>query len=339
MSQRRIGMNGRGVAAVLLLALLAGISLSLVIRAPGAVTQAAGAAQVRLGVDSFILGAQIHVAAERGLFKKYGIDPVVQVFSYGADTLDAVLAGRSDFGVGMDFATLTRLAPGQLRLVATIMEPDPGFHKLAVSSAINDPKDLRGKRLGVAQGSLQEYVTLRYLEVNGIPEDSVKLTPFSSLFEIIAALRAGRIDAAWVWGEGTDQAKEIPGVRILTDDSAARQQSLGFLVASRQLVEKNPQVVVATLKALAEATDWMLSNMNEASKIVADKVKAPQEQVLTEMRRENYTLSLKDEQLKAMESLAQFMVNKGIIKEKLSVRQNVAPDALRSVDPARVSLK
>jgi len=68
-------------------------------------------------------------------------------------------------------------------------------------------------------------------------------------------------------------------------------------------------------------------------------VKAPQEQVLTEMRRENYTLSLKDEQLKAMESLAQFMVNKGIIKEKLSVRQNVAPDALRSVDPARVSLK
>lgn len=339
MTGRLIGMRGRGIVGVLALVLLVGIALFVISLSPGAVTRAASTTQVRMGVDSFILGAQIHVAAERGLFKKYGIDPVVQVFSYGADTLDAVLAGRSDLGVGMDFATLTRLAPGQLRLVAAIMEPDPGFHKLAVRSGINGPKDLRGKRLGVAQGSLQEYVTMRYLEVNNIPEDSVKITPFSSIFEIIAALRAGRIDAAWVWGAGTDQAKEIPGVSILTDDSAARNQSVGFLVASRQLIESNPQVVTATLRALAEATDWMLNNMEEASKIVASKVEAPQEQVLTEMRREHYTLTLKDEQLKTMERLAQFMFNRGVLKEKLAVRQYVVPDLLRAVDPTRVSLQ
>ncbi|MFZ5925293.1 MAG: ABC transporter substrate-binding protein [Bacillota bacterium] len=331
MTRRWIRLRGWAMVVVAV-ATLAALAVS------GMPIQAAGTSQVRMGVDSFILGAQIHVASERGLFKKYGIEPVVQVFSYGADTLDAVLAGRSDLGVGMDFATLTRLPAGALRLVATIMEPDPGFHKLAVRKGITGPEDLRGKRLGVAQGTLQQYVTLRYLEVNNVPKDSVKLVPFSSIFEIVAALRAGGIDAAWVWGAGTDQAKEIPDVSILTDDSAARNQSLAFLVASRQLVERNPQALVATLKALAEATDWMLSNMEEASKIVADKVKAPQAQVLTEMKREHYMLTLKVSQLETLERLAAFMSESGILKEKLPVRQYVAPQLLREVDPARVAL-
>ncbi len=330
------GVRGKAVAAIAVAAALVLVLTAAFLTVP-APAQAAAPTQVRFGVDAFILGAQIHVAEERGLFKKYGIDPEVQVFSYGSDTLDAVLAGRSDFGVALDFATLTRLPAGQLRIVAAIMEPSPGFHKLAVRSGINGPEDLKGKRIGVAQGTLQHYVTLRYLNVNHIPTDSVKITPFSSLFEIVGALRAGRIDAAWVWGNGTDQAKEIPGVKILTDDSAARNQSTGYLVVSRQLLDRNPAAVKGTLQALAEATDWMVKNMDDASKIVAARVKAPQAEVLTEMKRENYTFGLKTSQLETLDNLEEFMVTNGILKKALAVRTYVDFAPLREVAPGRVA--
>lgn len=329
MAGRRVGVPSRMLVVALITLAFAVLASVPVLAAP--------LTPVRLGVDSFILGAQMHVAAERGIFKKYGLEPVVQVFSYGADTLDAVLAGRSDFGVGMDFATLTRLATGQLRVVASIMEPDPGFHKLAVRAGINGPQDLKGKSLGVAQGSLQHYVTLRYLEVNHIPDESVKLTSFSSLFEILAALRAGRIDAAWVWGNGVDEALKIEGVRILTDDGAAKNPSVGYLVASRQFAERDPKVVKAVLQALVEASDWMETHMEEASKIVAAKVNAPQERVLTEMKRENYTFTLKASQIEAMVKLANFMVKNGILKAEIPVKQYMDPAPLREVDPKRVA--
>ncbi len=293
---------------------------------------------VRFGVDSFILGAQVHVAEARGLFARYGVAPEVQVFSYGVDTLDAVLAGRTDFGVGLDFPTLARLVPGQLRIVSAIIEPDPGFHKLAVRSGIRSGADLAGKRLGIAPGTLQHYVSIRYLDVSGVPRSSVQFTPFSSLFEIVASLRAGRIDAAWVWGDGVEQAKQIPGVIILTDDGAAQTRSVGYMVVSRKMVEEQPDTVVRVLKALAEATDWMNANLEEASRIVARKVGAPQDRVLAEMRRENYTLSLRREHLETLDRLAAFMMENGILKQRPPIEQYVVGGPLREVHRARVDL-
>jgi NitT/TauT family transport system substrate-binding protein len=102
-------------------------------------TNAAHAAEnVRIGVDFNVLGAQVWVAQEKGLFEKHGINAEIIPLRFGVDTIDATLTGQIDFGLGLDFATTTRLKSGQLKILAAVIEPEAGFHKLAVVESIHE---------------------------------------------------------------------------------------------------------------------------------------------------------------------------------------------------------
>ena len=71
-----------------------------------------------------------------------------------------------------------------------------------------------------------------------------------SLTEIVASLRADRIDAAFVWGDAVARAVEIPGVRILSDDAPANVLLYGYLVTSEKFSTRRPQAVKNVLTAL-----------------------------------------------------------------------------------------
>jgi NitT/TauT family transport system substrate-binding protein len=295
-------------------------------------------ATVRFGVDSFILGAPVHVATERGIFQKYGINPVVQPFSFGIDTIDGVLAGRTDVGFALDFPLLIRLASRQLRVISAVIEPEPGFHKLAVRRGVSGPGDLRGKRMAIAQGTLQHFVTIRYLQINGIDPAEVQLIPLPSLFEIVAALRRGSIDAGWVWAQGTDEAQQIEGVRILTDDRAAQHQSYGYLAVGAQNLSRNPDTIVSVLRALAEATDWMNANLPAAAAIISRRNQAPEARVLTELRRQNAVISLQKKHITALSGLLDFMIANSILRERLAVPDFFVVRPLQQAAPDRVKI-
>jgi len=293
------------------------------------------AAPVRFGVDSFILGAQMRVALEKGFFEKYGIAAEILTFSYGVNTIDAILTNQADFGVCMDFALLTRLQTDKLVILATIIEPKPGWHKLVATADIKEAKDLIGKRMGVAPGTLQQYVTLKYLDVNGIPRNAVKYVELPSLFDIVAALGKG-IDAAWVWGTGVDEALKIPGIHLICDDSAAGHRSYGFLVASAEFVRTNRDLTVAIIRALIEATDWIVGNLEEAAALVAKQVGAPEQTVLEEMRREGYCFKIDKAHIDSLGALLTWMYEARIIERPLVIEYYINAAPLWIVDPTRV---
>ncbi|MDR7428192.1 MAG: ABC transporter substrate-binding protein [Armatimonadota bacterium] len=294
---------------------------------------------VRFGVDSFILGSPVYIADELRIFQKVGIRPVIQPFSFGIDTIDGVLAGRTDVGFALDFPLLLRLQTGQLRVIAAVIEPEPGFHKLAVRRGIGGAADMRGKRLGIAQGTLQHFVTIRYLQVGGVNPAEVQLVPLPSLFEIVAALRRGSIDAAWVWGPGTDEAQQIEGVRILTDDSAAQHRSYGYMVVGAQYLAGKREAVVATLKALVEATDWLNKNLPAAARIISKRNNAPEDRVLTELRKQNSTVSLQRKHINALSELLGFMLENNMLRTRISVPDFFVTRPLQEAAPDRVQIR
>ena len=303
-------------------------------------TAAARAADdVTIGVDFNVIGAQVWVAQDKGFFRKHGVNPSVQPFAFGIDTVDAVLAGRLDFGMAIDFALTARLRTGQLRMISAIIEPDPGFHKLAVNASIQKPEDLAGKKIGLAKGTSAHLVTLSYLRTFGINPVTATLIPMPSLTEIVASLRADRIDAAFVWGDAVARAMEIPGVRILTDDTPAKVLLYGYLVTSANFSARRPQAVKNVLAALIDATEWMKANFDEAVDIVASHAKSPRERVKAEMLIENYTISLKPKQLEGFDKVADFAASNGLTPSRVSPGDFVDSSYLRSVAPGLVTLR
>lgn len=296
------------------------------------------AVEARFGVDSFILGAQMRAAMEEGIFEKYGIEAKILTFSYGVHTVDAILTGQTDFGVCMDFAMLTRLVTDQLVILATIIEPEPGWHKLAVTADIQGPEDLVGKKLGLATGTLQEYVTYKYLEVNGIPKDDVNYLRFTALYDIVAVIGTGDIDGAWVWGQGVEEVLKTEGIHILCDDGAAGHRSYGFLIASVDFVRANRELTVSIIKALTEATGWIINNMEEAAEIVAEQIGAPEKVILTEMERENYCLKFGRDHADSLNALLSWMYEAEIIEKHLEAEHYINTSPLWMSDPERVEL-
>lgn len=294
------------------------------------------AVEVRFGVGSFVLGAQVRAAMEKGIFEKHGIEAKILTYSYGVGSVDAILTGQGDFGVCMDFAILTRLVTDQFVILATIIEPETGWHKLAVTADIQEPGDLVDKKLGLATGTLQEYVTYKYLEVNGIPKDDVNCLRFTALYDIVAAIGTGDIDGAWVWGPGVEESLKTEGIHILCDDSAAGHRSYGFLVASIDFVRANRELTVSIMKALMEASDWIINNMEEAAEIVSEQVGAPKEIVLAEMERENYCLKFGGAHVDHLNSLLSWMYETEIIEKHLEAEYYINTSPLWMSNPKSV---
>ena len=158
---------------------------------------------VGIAADGFLLGSQAWVSLDRGYFDEENLEVTMSQYGTGIEAIQAVIAGQADIGPALDFAVLNLAAAAEenMRVVAAIAAPLPGFHSLAVRNEINGPQDLVGKTIGYVQGTSEHFVTIRHLEQNGISLDDVELVPLPGLFELVGALRTNDIQAAWVWAE------------------------------------------------------------------------------------------------------------------------------------------
>ena len=270
---------------------------------------------VRYATDGYGLGALIVVASENVYLKDEGINPVIQTYSYGVDTVDAVLAGQADFGVIMDFPILTRFSAGKLTSPAIIGEPLPGWHKLYAHAGLKTAEDFKGKSFGVATGTAQDFVTRRYLAQLGLdPDKDVKLISFADLFSIVGALKGGQLDAAWIWGEGVDAVKDDSKFAFLADDGVVTETSSALLVTTKEYDAAHHDIIVKTLKALQKGTDAIGADSAKAAEVVANKLGADVVKVKSAIDDNRYRLSFAAGPVASLKSKYEFLVNSGKIE-------------------------
>ena len=297
---------------------------------------ASAADTVRFGTDTYISGAQVWVAKDKGLFEKNGVDAQLINFATGVESLDSVLTGRTDFAIALDFPTTLRMQSGQLKMVAAVFASTPGFHKFIAGEAIKTGADLKGKRIGIAKGTAQHLATVKYLEKYGIGQNDVTLTSFQTLIEMVAALKAERLDGAFLWADGVPKALEISGMHIVADDREANLNQSGYVSVSKRFAEANPKAVENTLKALAEATDFIKANPDESAKIVAAHNKAPLDAAAKVLAQQNFTVSLTKANADAYAVIAAFASD--VIKSPVSFQTAVDARYLKAALPGAVTL-
>jgi ABC-type nitrate/sulfonate/bicarbonate transport system substrate-binding protein len=146
------------------------------------------------------------------------------------------------------------------------------------------------------------------------------------------------IDAAFLWGDATNQATTIPGVTILSDDKPALVRSYGYMLTSNQFAAQNPKAVENSLRALAKAVQWMEANPAEAATLMAGHAKAPLEVIKAQMPLQHYTVSLTQPQLDAFNRIAEFSAANKVTRVKVEPRKFIDTSFLKKVDAKRVTL-
>lgn len=281
----------------------------------GLSTAASAEDTVRYATDGYGLGALVIIAAEKGYLAEEDIKPVVQYFAAGVDTVDSVLAGQADFGVIMDVPLLTRFASGKLISPAVIGVPVPGWHKLFVSADMKAPADYKGKKYGVVAGTAQEFITRQHLRQMGVnPETEADLVSFGAVFDIVGAMKAGRIDGGWIWGEGVEVMDADSSYQFVGDDSVVEQTSSALLVTSREFDENNRDIVERTLRALQKSADMIDDDLAGAAAVVAGATGGDEKLIENAIRDTQYAINFANGPVSSLKDKYDFFVDAGVIE-------------------------
>lgn len=294
--------------------------------------------KVRIGADSAAFSLQFRVAKAKGFFEKNGIDAEVQTFSFGIDTLNAAVLGQVDTAEGMDYAVASRLAKGSLKVVGLINTPKEKNGELFVKGDIIKPGDLKGKKLGVAKGTVNEYIWARLLEKYKIDEKDVTLQYLQSAPEILAAIERGDVDAAFFDGANKAKAAKVEGVKSIGDYSLIGFRQRGYFVLQEGLVKDKPEVVTRLFNALEEATQYIKENPEDTADIAFKELKLPREAILSEIKDNwDYDIRFTQEDYDHLKGVYEWSNENGLIKEKFDLKDKVVIEPLKKAFPDKVT--
>ena len=205
----------------------------------------------------------LFIAKDQRYFDDQGLDlQIVQVRS-GPIAISAMAAGEAQFyTASATGATIGAMAGGfDLVFIGGLINKLEG--EFVVAPKIKNPSDLKGKMLGVQSigGGIWMY-TLLALDNWGLePErDKIQLRVIGDQAVLAQALTTGIIDGAFL-GSTFGKMLQRQGYRILPRNEVA-YQSTGIL-ARRSLVDKSPDLVEKTLRALTRAITFIQDSDNK----------------------------------------------------------------------------
>lgn len=191
-------MNRAAMSRILAAAAVAMIALNLTNPAP---VRAADATPIRIGWQpTTTVEAQIaHTLAKTDILDRNGLKGEFTMFSFGPAVNEALVSGAIDVGFIGDMPSVSLAAVGAPVTVVARQSTFRGSIIASPKSGIKKVADLKGKKLHGPVGSSIYLTALSMLAEAGLkPGSDVEIINMG-FAELSDALKAGRIDALFVW--------------------------------------------------------------------------------------------------------------------------------------------
>jgi len=239
----------------------------------------AGSAQaqevVRLGNLKFAHYGAVSYIKE--IAPKCGIKVEERVFAKGLDVMSAVLAGELDVGATASEAAISGRAGGApIYVVAGFAK---GGARLVGRSDLNikSLKDLKGKKVGVTRGGIQEVLLLAELQQAGLtaseqPGKDVQLV-LLAYADLNQALLGKHIDAMMQSEPQSSQAiNKGYGTEILKPYNTPIGEPIRTMVMTEKFYKERRPVAEKFMRCFVEATKTFIDQPATAEKYVRETV-------------------------------------------------------------------
>ena len=223
------------------------------------------------------------VAKDQNFFAKHDLDVELKALRGGSVIVPGLVVGEIQIGTlappvflqavdgGIELAALTGLSVLTRGMKSAAVVARTGVE-------IKSPQDLVGKRTGVSGiGSISEVLYREWLRQQGV--DSKKITfvevPFPSMRDL---LRSGRVDVIIIPDPLLSQVVSAGiGYVVSYFFGELPEGAMQMINAStRAWAEKNPGVVAAYQRAIAEANAFIAANPDAAKDIIAKYLNLPE---------------------------------------------------------------
>jgi NitT/TauT family transport system substrate-binding protein len=195
----------------------------------------------------------VWIAEKRGLFKKYGLAPVLVYVPGGSTAIQALVSGD------VELAQLTG-PPGvsaNMRgadILYIAMSDDRMAYQLVTRREIKQASELKGRRFGISRfGSSSEFGLRTMLKTVGIDGKDVAILQIGNEAERLAALKSGAIDGSVFNAPFGAEARRFD-FNIIADAGALGIPYFNTgICGSARVIQKNETKVSNFLRAYLEA--------------------------------------------------------------------------------------
>ena len=236
--------------------------------------------KVRMGLSSVSgLHTAMWIAEEKGLFRKYNIDPEIIVTGQGGTAgIGALLANDIQMvSSAGDILVAAALRGGDTVMVAGVV--NKGLQRITTKPEIRTPADLKGKRVGVTRiGAVSHSVLLMMLQRWKMSVSDVQVMQVGSSPNMLVSLDKNGIDAAVLTIPSMFVAEDR-GYRVLLDMADTDIYYLHTMIATtRSYIKNNRDKVSRFLKGFLEGLAFVKQHKRESVDVVKKKLRIGAEQ-------------------------------------------------------------
>ncbi len=287
-----------------------------------------------LGTVKFSTGSRsaqymgLYVAIDKGFFKRAGV--TVDYFSSSTPTGTLLASGAANFSSGQPIVTYDGQAAG-IDTVA-VYSPAPTVEFFVSKPSVTSPTQLGGSKIGVFNLQDLDVLWARRLTAKfNIPSSDYTLVASGLTPAKLAAVSAGAVTAAPVYPPTNFQAIS-QGLKVLYSTVDLPPAVPTYYVSLGSWATSHRETVVAVLRALNGATEWLFdpSNKDEAIKLIEKWTSANQQ-----IAAQSYDLYFGGSKpiasrngewdADAVKALGPELVKYGLLKRSVDYAKTVAP--------------
>lgn len=278
---------------------------------------AAGKKAVTVHVGCLTNTINIAVADKNGYFAeefgKYGAKYSVDNFANGPAENTAMSSGDLDLGLMAGQPALTVASSSKNIIFVGQYGDSVGVNLLVARTDrnINSVKDLKGKTVAVAVGTENHYHLDKNTAVEGISSNDYELINAKNPALL---LKSGDVDAGQAQITVLKPLIDDGTVKVISDGSKAGVKLTGIITARKDFADKNPDLVVAYLKAIQRAHEYMKAHPKEAYELAANYLQVKYNILEVQDSLWTHYIEIKDSSKKVLEDELVYLKEKGTVK-------------------------
>jgi len=286
------------------------------------------------------LAGLIYIAEDEGFFTQNGLNVTIHYCDTGLACVNGMANGESDVAASSEYPVVgIVLKQGNISVIGSIDKYQGQYIVGRRDHGINNVADLRGKRIGVARGTITEFYLGRFLYLNNISLQDVTLTDVRPS-QYADSIANSTMDAIIVPQVYLMSAEERLGSDAVVWQAQSNQNAFGVLTCRDDWIASHPETINKLLKSLVQAEQYIINHPNAAKAIVQKRLNYTDAYIATVWPQNRYSLTLDMSLLTAMEDEGRWMIKNNLTTEKKipDFRNYIHTNGLEEVKPDSVNI-
>jgi NitT/TauT family transport system substrate-binding protein len=226
---------------------------------------------VKIAHSTWVGYGPLYIARDKGFFKNNGVDVDLVVMEDPKERFPTLMADRIQMIAStVDTALLYLKKPTDFRYVVAIDDSNGGDGIVAVKD-IKTIADLKGRHVGVNEGSVSEFYLNVLLASAGLKESDLQTVNMTAA-DAGGAFVAKRVDAAVTWEPWLSRGKATDFGHLLADSSTSPGLITDVIIVKTSWADAHEREVSAVVKSWNEAVAFYEAHPDEAIEIMAKGV-------------------------------------------------------------------